>query len=324
MLPDIPIEQFYAAYEIISPHLHLTSCTAVETSKLYIKWENQQITGSFKARGAFNKILQTDAVIRERGVIAASAGNHGQGVALAGKETNTPVTVYTYQGAPQIKIRAMEDYGAEVIVVEGNYRDAEKIALQTAEQQGKLYVSPYNDQEIMIGQGTLAIEACTQLTTGFKFDGFSDTDWFIPLSGGGLLAGMAIVIRQIAPGARVIGVQPENSPFMHQIFYKGTQDHVISAPTIADSLDGAIDDQSITIPHIKKNVDAIQLVSEEAMKDAVSYAWHTFGQRIEPSGAISIAAARLHQTTGRKLIAIVSGGNIQQDLFNEIIMNDGK
>lgn len=318
-MENFTLNGFYTALELISPFIIKTPLQKSNKSNLFLKWENQQVTGSFKARGAFFKILHTDPKILTNGVIAASAGNHGQGVALAASKINTPAAIYTYAGAPEIKINAMKNYGAEVIVVDGTYRDAEVLAQKTALKNGCLFISPYNDEQIIRGQGTIVLEVLDQLQSKYQIENLSGSVWYVPVSGGGLLAGIASTVRMIDPDASIIGVQPENSAFMHGIFYQGSQDQVVGSDTIADSLDGAIDDTSITIPIIKEAVDTIQLVSEGDMMEAIARAWHDYGQKIEASGAVSFAAALQNMEPKRPTIAIISGGNIQVELFNTII-----
>jgi threonine dehydratase len=317
----IPYQWFTQAHERISPHIHTTPLTYDQSLGVYFKWENHQITGSFKARGAFNKVLSLEPWERQAGLIAASAGNHGQGVALVGKQFGVPVRIFASDSASPLKIDAMRALGAEVTLIPGGYGDAEKAGLAYAAQGTGTWISPYNDPQVIAGQGTLALEVFQQAKENFQ-DALQQATWLVPTSGGGLLAGIARVVRQLAPDARIIGIQSDTSPFMHALFYQGSQDGVQELPTIADGLAGPVEPGSITIPLIRHYVDQILLVSEADTTRALAYTWHHYGQMIEGSAAVVIAAILTQAFPGEPLIAVLSGGNIQPSLFQEIIASE--
>ncbi len=315
----IPYQWFAQAKRRIAPHVKLTPLTYDETYNLYLKWENHQVTGSFKARGAFNKVLSLEKWEQEKGVLAASAGNHGQGVALAGQLVGAPVTIYVPDNAPPVKIKAIQDYGADVILIPGGYENAELAALTKATTSHEIWISPYNDGYVIAGQGTIGLEIIDQMKS--FIDDWRDAVWLVPTGGGGLLGGVGAVIKRQSPATKVIGVQTNTSPYMHTLFYEGSQHGVVEHPTIADGLAGPVENRSITIPLVCELIDEIILVSESEIAQAVNYAWKCFGEKIEPSAAVSLAAILSGKINQRPIIAIISGGNIQDDLFNNLINN---
>lgn len=314
----IPFHWFIEARERISPYIKTTPLTYDKTRDLYIKWENQQITGSFKARGAFNKILGLQPWEQQAGLLAASAGNHGQGVALAGKQVGAPVQIFAAASASPSKIEAMQLLGAEVTLIPGGYGDAEKAALKAASEGSATWISPYNDGQIIAGQGTIALEVFQQAESLYQ-DRLENATWLVPTSGGGLLAGIAQVVQQVTPDANVIGVQSDTSPFMHALFHRGSQEDVVELPTLADGLSGPVEQGSITIPIVRQYVHDILLVTEDEIEQAIAYAWHHDHQIIEGSAAVVLAAILTQQITRHPMVAIVSGGNIQESLVQKII-----
>lgn len=309
----IPKEWLLAAEKRLDGQTYRTPLTHDAGRGLYIKWENRQKTGSFKARGALNKALTLENWEREMGLVTASAGNHGQGVALAGKMVGASVKVFASKAAPLVKLNAMRALGAEVELVEGGYHDAEEAALAFAKRNDAVWISPYNDGHVIAGQGTVASEILQERPET------AEATWLVPVSGGGLLAGIGAVLRYQANPARVIGVQVAASAFMHSLFYKGNQDNVEDLPTLADGLAGAVEAGSITIPLIKKYVDEIILVSEEEVAEAVAFAWSEYGEKIEGSGAVGLAAILSGKATLQPTVIVVSGGNIQPEIHSEIL-----
>jgi len=309
----IPKEWLRAAEKRLDGQTHRTPLTYDAGRGLYIKWENRQKTGSFKARGALNKALTLEDWEREMGLVTASAGNHGQGVALAGKLVGASVKVFASKDAPLVKVEAMRALGAEVELVEGGYQGAEKAGLAYVKRNDAVWISPYNDGHVIAGQGTVASEILQERPETAK------ATWLVPVSGGGLLAGIGAVLRNQADPARVIGVQVASSAFMHSLFYNGNQDNVEDLPTLADGLAGAVEAGSITIPLIRKYVDEIILLSEEEVAEAVAFAWSEYNEKIEGSGAVGLAAILSGKVTLQPTVIVVSGGNIQPEIHTEII-----
>lgn len=314
----IPSSWIVEGQRRISDHIRRTPLTFDADLNMYMKWENQQITGSFKARGALNKILSLETWERDRGIVAASAGNHGQGVALAGKMVGAQVIVFASESAVPAKVEAMRRLGAEVRLVPGGYSDAEKAGLDFAKECRATWVSPYNDGQIIAGQGTLVDDVLQD-----KPD-LAQATWLVPASGGGLISGVAAALKetQRGPGVRVIGIQTEASPFMHGLFYHGTQDGLIELPSLADGLAGPVEAGSITIPLVRRYVDDFVLISEDEIIRAIRFAWAKYQQRIEASAAVVIASVLSGKVTERPVVAVVSGGNIQPELHAQIVEGD--
>lgn len=309
----IPSEWIDQAESRIAAHITRTPLTHIEERGLYIKWENRQVTGSFKARGALNKVLSLQDWERDKGIVTASAGNHGQGAALAGKLTGAPVQVFVAENAVPAKVQAIQALGAEVRFIPGGYPQAEAAGKQYAAEHGKTWVSAYNDAQVIAGQGTLASEIASQLPLTIE------QTWLVPVSGGGLLAGIAVGLQRFPRRPRLIGVQAEASAFMHALYCRGSQENVPDLPSLADGLTGAVEADSVTIPIIRQYVDEILLVSEDEIASAVAFAWHTLGEKIEASGAVGLAAILSGKITAHPALALVSGGNIQAELHASIV-----
>lgn len=327
----IPAEWIDQADERIAPHIVRTPLTHDAARNLFVKWENRQKTGSFKARGALNKVLSLEDWEREAGIVTASAGNHGQGVALAGKMTGARVTCFVSEHAVPVKVDAIRALGAEIIAVAGGYPEAEAAGRKFAADSKKTWVSPYNDGQVIAGQGTIGLELISTLTPAPSPEGRGEYVILVPVSGGGLIAGIGAALTRLSPRPRLVGVQPETAPFMHGLYYHGSQDGIPDLPSLADGLTGAVEADSVTIPMVKQLVDEIVLVSEEEIARAVAFAYREYGEIIEPSGAVTIAAALKNvERNGIPLdgsagyhpapqVAIVSGGNIQPEVHARIV-----
>lgn len=313
MIPPDWIEQ---AQGRIAPYIHKTPLEYDSEHRLYLKWENQQVTGSFKARGALNKVLSLQPWEIERGIVTASAGNHGQGVALAGKMVGAPVTVFASESASPLKLQAIRSYGAEVILVPGGYGEAEQAGLEYARTHEKTWISAYNDGQVIAGQGTLAKETRPEVSHE------KTLTWVVPCGGGGLISGIGATVHSSlvnAPEDRLIGVQSEASPFMYELYYHGSQAGAKELPSLADGLAGPVEEGSITIPLVRKYVDAMVLVSEEQIVHAIRFAWERYRQRIEASGAAALAAVISGQVADRPALVVITGGNIQVEFHRKLI-----
>jgi threonine dehydratase len=306
-----PVKWITKAEQRISSHVRMTSLTHDVKRGIYLKWENQQVTGSFKARGAFNKILSLAPWEYKQGIIAASAGNHGQGVALAGRLVNAPVTVFASQTASPLKIERMRALGAEVILVPGGYEQAEAEGIGFAVEHKRTWVSPYNDAQVIAGQGTIGLEVNRQMEL------HPGTTVLVPVGGGGLLAGVAAALSAGCAPLRILGVQAKASAFMHGLFAHGSQENIPDLPTLADGLSGPVEKDSVTIPIIKSLVDDILLVDEEIISLAVAYAYHVYGEVIEGSAAVGLAAI-LAGSVKPPAVVVISGGNILPDLHAQV------
>ncbi|MFZ0532683.1 MAG: pyridoxal-phosphate dependent enzyme [Anaerolineales bacterium] len=310
MIPFAWLEQ---AYERIGPFIHKTPLTYDAQNNLYLKWENHQVTGSFKARGAFNKILSLQGWELERGLVTASAGNHGQGVALAGQMKHAPVIVFASDHALKIKIQAMHDLGAEIHLVPGGYGEAERAGISYANTMGAIWVSPYNDGMIIAGQGSIALEVLKELPDP------SSTTWIIPAGGGGLVSGIGCALQKLNPRPKLVAVQSKASPFLYEIYHHGTQVGVQEQPSLADGLAGPVEEGSVTIPIVKNYVTDFILVSETEIRSAIKYAWYTYHEQIEGSAAVSLAAVLTGRVLDKPALVILTGGNITPDDLAQII-----
>ena len=310
----IPHEWLEQAAVRIAAHLRTTPLTEDVERRLFIKWENRQVTGSFKPRGALNKILGLEDWERAAGLVAVSAGNHGQGVAMAAGLTGAKAQVFVPEHAVEAKVQAIRELGAEVRRVPGGYAEAEEAGRAYAAENQKNWVSPYNDGQVIAGQGTLGLEILRIL--GGREAGAA---WLVPIGGGGLIAGLGAALSGTSPRPRLIGIQSEASPFTHSLFKRGTQSGVDDLPTLADGLSGAVEKDSITIPLMREFVDDILLVSEDDIARAIAFAWYVFGEKIEGSGAVGLAAILTRRVQARPAVAVVSGGNIQPEVHARIV-----
>jgi threonine dehydratase len=306
-----PMEWIIQAEQRIGSHILVTPFTHDSARNLFLKWENRQFTGSFKARGAFNKILSLQPWEQKQGLVAASAGNHGQGVALAGRLVGAPVTVFASRHASPFKVEKMRSLGADVRLVAGGYDEAEHEGLDYAKENGKTWVSPYNDPQVIAGQGTIGLELARQVELS------SSMTLLVPVSGGGLLAGIAAALTALKNRPKIVGIQAEASAFMHALFKRGTQENVPDLPTLADGLSGPVENGSITIPLINTLVDDILLVGENEIAHAISYAFRNNGEIIEASGAVGLAAI-LSGVVRPPAVIVVSGGNISPELHGRV------
>lgn len=320
----IPETWFFDAFKRISPYIKNTPLTFDQDLNLYLKWENQQTTGSFKLRGALNKILSLQDWERERGIVTASAGNHGQGVALAASLVNASVTVFASEHAAPVKLEAMRSRGVRIILIPGGYGEAEKAGIKYAQENQCTWISPYNDGQVIAGAGTVALEILDKLPEA------SDMTWVVPVGGGGLISGIGAVIKEYNTRQRnhetafdqklkLIGVQPKASAFLTSLFKNGHQTGVKDLPTLADGLSGPVEDRSITIPMVQKYVDDIITVYESEIEQAIAFTWNAYGEIIEGSAAVALAAILNHSINDKPAVAILSGGNIQKEVFTRIV-----
>ncbi len=307
-----PLDLLPLAASRIAPHIKRTPVTFDETRQIHLKWENQQVTGSFKARGALNKVLSLTKDEQQKGIVTASAGNHGQGVALAGKLVGAPVKVFASDHAVEKKVNAMRALGAEVELVPGGYELAEATAIRYAAEHGKTWVSAYNDAQVIAGQGTVGLEIAEQV------DLSEAMSVVIPASGGGLAAGIGAALNGLSKRPKLVAAQPEASAFLYTLFNGGAQQGVIESPTLADGLSGAVEDGSLTIPLVRQYIQQFVLVSEDEIAHAIAFAWRAYGQVIEGSAAVALAAV-LGGKAALPAVVVISGGNIQPELHAEIL-----
>ncbi len=325
----IPYEWFEQAQKRIAPHILKTPLTHDAKRGLFIKWENHQVTGSFKPRGALNKVLSLADWERAAGLVAASAGNHGQGVALAGGLTGAAVEVFVSKHAVPAKVEAMRGLGAKIFFVEGGYGEAESAGREYAKSNQKVFISPYNDGQVIAGQGTIGLEILRELypnqnpaTIQIKEENSRNEEianWIVPTGGGGLISALGNLLQKLDPRPRLIGVQAAASPFTYSLFHRKTQAGVQDLPTLADGLSGAVEEGSVTIPMIEEFVDDFLIVPEEEIERAIAFAWYVYHEKIEGSAAVVLAAVLSGKVRERPSVVIISGGNIQSDVHEKIV-----
>lgn len=295
----------------------LLACKLPEDREIYIKPECLQPVGSFKLRGAYNKIASLTAEERERGVVAHSSGNHAQGVAYAARLQGVKATIVMPAGAPKIKMEATRAMGAEIVTVGAASLDRIRKAEELEKERGLVPVPPYNDEKIIAGQGTIGLEIIDDM----PFPGVV----LVPIGGGGLISGVATAIKESNPRVAIIGVEPEFAADARASFKTGTIQSVTgesAARTLADGL-RSHSVGPINFEHIRKYVDDIITVSEDEIKQAMRQLLFSARILAEPSGAVTTAAALFHAgelPPSGPYVAIVSGGNIEPQLFSDILM----
>ena len=270
-------------------------------NEVYLKPENLQKTGSFKIRGAYNKIAKLSDEEKKKGVIASSAGNHAQGVAYAAKKLGIKAVIVMPQHTPLIKVEATRRYGAEVVLHGEVYDDAYKKALELQKENGYIFVHPFNDEEVLEGQGTIALEILDELPNADII--------LVPLGGGGLVSGIACAAKLKNPQIKVIGVEPEGAASALAALQKGEVVELKEANTIADGT-AVKRIGEINFEYIKKYVDDIITVSDYELMETFLLLVEKHKIVAENSGILPVAAVKKLNIKGKKVVAVVSGGNI--------------
>ena len=282
-------------------------------AQVYFKLENQQVTGSFKVRGALNKILSLTESEKQRGVLSASTGNHGAAVAHASKEANIECNIYVPNGSSEAKISNIRIRGAKINVFGDDCIEAEEKARELAQLNGLTYVSPYNDVQVMAGQGTLGAEIKNQID---ELDVI-----IISVGGGGLMAGTATYLRSKWPKIKIVGCSPENSAVMIHSMEAGKILNLESLPTLSDGTAGGVEESSITFPLCCNLIDETVLVSEQEIKEAMVIYMQNEHQLIEGAAGTAVAALLKikNQLKGKRIGVVICGGNIALDTLREVI-----
>lgn len=281
-------------------------------SEVYLKTENLQLTGSFKLRGAYYKISQLTDEEKARGVIACSAGNHAQGVALGATHNGIKALICLPAGAPMSKIEATKSYGAEVCLVPGVYDDAYAKAIQLRDEHGYTFVHPFDDPKVIAGQGTIGLEILDQMP---------DVEAVIvPIGGGGLISGVAFAIKTLRPEIKVYGVQSSGAPSMAASLQEGAIQHLNNVSTIADGI--AVKEPGVnTFELCNRYVDEVVTVSDEEIAAAILALIEQQKLVAEGAGAVSVAAAMFNKVPikGKKTVFLISGGNIDVNTLSRVI-----
>lgn len=295
--------------EVLRSHV-LSSITDCE---LYLKPENLQRTGSFKVRGAYYKISQLSEEEKKKGVIACSAGNHAQGVALASKKFGIQAKICMPAGAPISKVEATKGYGAEVILVPGVYDDAHNEAERLKEQYGYTFIHPFDDEDVIAGQGTIGLEILHQL---------GDVDIIlVPVGGGGLVSGVAYAVKSLNPKIKVYGVQAAGAPSMVNSIHDGKIETLPSVSTIADGI-AVKCPGNLTYDLCSKYVDDVISVTDDQVATAILTLIEKQKMIAEGAGAVSLAALMFNKIPdykGKKVCCVISGGNIDVTILSRVI-----
>ncbi len=279
---------------------------------IYLKTENLQITGSFKVRGAYYKMSRLTEEEKARGVIACSAGNHAQGVALAAQKNGIKAVICLPDGAPISKVEATKSYGAQVCLVEGVYDDAYNKALELRDKEGYTFIHPFNDEDVIAGQGTIALEIAEQLPDAEVI--------IVPIGGGGLISGVAYTMKMLNPNVKIYGVQAQGAPSMEKSVKNGRMETLASVSTIADGI-AVKSPGDLTYELCREYVDDIVTVTDDEISAAILALMEQHKLVTEGAGAVSVAAAMFGKVDikGKKTVCLLSGGNIDVTILSRVI-----
>lgn len=302
----------YVLKEVIRPTDMIKATNLSDECELYLKTENLQVTGAFKARGAYYKISQLTDEEKAKGVIACSAGNHAQGVALAAAHHKIKSLICIPNSAPISKVEATKSYGAEVCLVEGTYDDAHDKAVELQKETGATFIHPFDDEMVIAGQGTIGLEILDQLP---------DVDAVIvPIGGGGLISGVAYAIKSLNPNIKVYGVQSAGAPSMYLSIANNEIETLESVNTFADGI-AVKTPGELTFDLCKNYVDEIMTVTDDEVATAILSLIEKQKLISEGAGAVSVAAALFDKfpIKGKKVCCLVSGGNIDVTILSRVI-----
>ena len=312
------LEKFEEASELVKKVTNPTKLiysdylSEASGAKVYLKPENMQHTGAYKIRGAYYKISTLTEEERKKGLITASAGNHAQGVAFAAKQFGCKAVIVMPTVTPLIKVNRTKSYGAEVVLYGDVYDDAYEYACQLAEKEGYTFVHPFNDPDVATGQGTIAMEIVQELPT---------VDYIlVPIGGGGLISGVSTLAKMLNPKIKVIGVEPAEAASMTAAVRVGEVVELESANTIADGTAvKAVGD--LVLPYVQENVDEILLVEDDELIGAFLDMVENHKMIVENSGLLSVAALKQLDCKGKKVVCILSGGNMDVITMSSIVQH---
>jgi threonine dehydratase len=314
----LTLEKFEEATEIVQKVTAETKLvyseyfSAQTGNKVYLKPENMQYTGAYKLRGAYYKISTLSEEDRAKGLITASAGNHAQGVAYAAKAYGCKAVIVMPTTTPLIKVNRTKSYGAEVILYGDVYDEACEHAYQLAEEHGYTFVHPFNDLDVACGQGSIAMEIVKELPT---------VDYIlVPIGGGGLATGVSTLAKQLNPKIKVIGVEPENANCMQASLAAG---HVVTLPTVSTIADGTAvkTPGDKLLPYIQENIDEIITVPDEELIVSFLDMIENHKMVVENSGLLTVAALKHMNVKGKKIVSILSGGNMDVITMSSVVQN---
>ncbi|HET9282510.1 MAG TPA: threonine/serine dehydratase [Candidatus Angelobacter sp.] len=282
------------------------------SSHIFFKLENLQQTGSFKLRGATNKILSLDREQAAKGVIAASNGNHGLGVAAASKRAGIAAEVYVSSHVSPSKARRIEEYGVSIRRIGEDPLEAELAARSAAAEQGKIFISPYNDLEVMAGQGTIAVELCRRQP---RIDAI-----FVAVGGGGLIGGIGAYMKHFLPQTEIVGCWPENSRVLYKSIKAGCIIDVPEQPTLSESTAGGLEQGSVTLEICRSVIDRSIMVSEDEILSAMLRVRDTRSWTIEGAAGVAVAAflKEANRYQGKSVAVVICGGNLSAEVMRQL------
>ena len=312
----VTLDKIYHAAHVLKSvvrHTNLIKAPAINPDvDIWLKPENLQVTGSFKVRGSGYMISQLTDEEKAKGVIACSAGNHAQGVALAATKYGIKSVICLPDGAPISKVEATKGYGADVVMVEGVYDDAYAEALRLRDEKGYTFIHPFDAENVIAGQGTIGLEIMNEMP---------DVDAIIvPIGGGGLISGVALAAKKLNPNVKVYGVQAAGAPSMYNSVKDGKIERLDSVSTIADGI-AVKEPGENTFNYVNEFVDEIVTVTEDEIATAILTLIEQHKMIAEGAGAVSVAAAMFDKIDikGKKVVCIVSGGNIDVTILSRVI-----
>lgn len=313
----LTLDRVYKAKRVLDEVVRKTDMILAKNicpaADVYLKTENLQVTGSFKVRGSYFKISQLSDEEKKNGVIACSAGNHAQGVALAATKNGIKSLICLPEGAPISKVEATKKYGADICMVKGVYDDAYNKAIELRDEKGYTFIHPFNDPDVIAGQGTIGLEILEQLP---NVDAV-----IVPIGGGGLIAGVAYTIKQLKPDCKVYGVQAAGAPSMEKSIVDGEIETLKKVQTIADGI-AVKTPGDLTFELTKKYVDGIFTVSDDEIALAILTLMEQQKLVSEGAGAVPVAAVmngKIPDIQGKKVCCLVSGGNIDVTILSRVI-----
>lgn len=312
----LTLDKVYDAQRVLKDNIRKTDLifapALCENSQIYLKAENLQTTGSFKVRGAYYKISRLSDEQKQRGIIACSAGNHAQGVALSAQKNNIKSAIFIPSTAPISKIEATRKYGAQIMLVDGVYDDAYQAAVKYQEETQGVFIHPFDDPDIIAGQGTIALELVEQLPDMEAV--------IVPIGGGGLISGVAYTVKMLNPKCKVYGVQACGAPSMVNSLHEHKRIELPSVSTFADGTAVKLPGEN-TFKICEQYVDEVVTVSEDEIAGAVLSLIEKQKLIAEGAGALSVAAAMFNKLPieGKKTVCLVSGGNIDVNILSRVI-----
>lgn len=313
----LSLDRVYKASTVLKEVIRETDMISApklnKSCNVYLKTENLQVTGSFKIRGSYFKISQLTDEEKKKGVIACSAGNHAQGVALAATKNGIKSTICLPDGAPISKVEATKRYGAEVCLVKGVYDDAYKKAIELKNEKGLTFIHPFDDPDVIAGQGTIGLEILTQLPSADVV--------VVPIGGGGLISGIAYTIKKLKPSCKIYGVQAAGAPSMEQSIADGEIETLDGVNTIADGI-AVKTPGNLTYDLCQKYVDGIVTVTDDEIALAILTLLEQQKLIAEGAGAVPVAAVmngKIPDIEGKNVVCVVSGGNIDVTILSRVI-----